>query len=100
MKPSILSPAAEELYEQDFFEWTIRNAALLRAGRFAEADREHIAEEIEDMGKSERGELGSRLEVLLLHLLKWKFQTGGRSRGWKATIRVQRYRLARLLKQM
>jgi hypothetical protein len=100
MKPSILKPLAEDLYEQDLFEWTVRNAELLRAGRFAEADMEHIAEEIEDMGKSERHELRGRLRVLLSHLLKWKFQGGGRSRSWKATIDVQRDELMHLLRQM
>ena len=99
MKPSVLEPV-ENLYEQDFFEWTVRNAALLRAGRFREADLEHIAEEIEDMGKSQRHELSSRLRVLLSHLLKWKYQSNQRSRSWKATIRLQRRELTRLLQQM
>jgi|SRR5580658_1139492 hypothetical protein len=38
-----------ELYDRDFFEWTQCSAALLRAGRFDQADVEHIAEETEDM---------------------------------------------------
>ena len=100
MKPSVLEPKLKDLYEQDFFEWTARNAELLRARRFREADLEHIAEEIEDMGKSERHELRSRLRVLLSHLLKWKYQSSHRSRSWKATIRVQREELVDLLGQM
>jgi hypothetical protein len=100
MKPSVLGPTAKDLYDRDFFEWTVRNAELLRAGRLQEADLEHIAEEIEDMGKSERRELRSRLRVLLSHLLKWKLQPGGRGRSWKATIDVQRDDLAYLLQQM
>jgi hypothetical protein len=100
MKPSVLKPSAWDLYEQDFFEWTVRNAALLRAGRFQEADLTRIAEEIEDMGKSERCELESRLRVLLSHLLKWKAQPASRSRSWQATIRVQRHEVMRLLEQM
>ena len=89
-----------DLYDQDFLEWTVRNAGLLRAGRFGEADIEHIAEEIEDMGKSQRRALGSRLEVLLAHLLKWKFQPGGRSSSWESTIRIQRTKIAKLLREM
>ncbi len=100
MKPPVLEPAIKVLYEQDFFEWTARNAELLRAGRFQEADLEHIAEEIEDMGRSERHELRSRLRVLLSHLLKWKYQSSRRSRSWRATIRVQRDELLHLLQQM
>ena len=100
MKTSALGPTLQDLYEQDFFEWTARSAASLRAGRFAEADLEHIAEEIEDMGKSERRELESRLSVLLSHLLKWHFQPHRRGRSWQATIRVQRTELERLLADM
>ncbi|MBI3698676.1 MAG: DUF29 family protein, partial [Acidobacteria bacterium] len=65
---------AKDLYDLDFFEWTARNAELLREGRFTEADMEHIAEELEDMGKRDRRELESRLELLLEHLLKWQMQ--------------------------
>jgi hypothetical protein len=43
---------AAELYDRDFAEWTRRNAELLRSGRAAEADLDHIAEEIEDMGSA------------------------------------------------
>jgi len=100
MKPPVLEPAIKVLYEQDFFEWTVRNAQLLRAGRFQEADLEHIAEEIEDMGRSERPELRSRLRVLLSHLLKWKYQSSRCSRSWRATIDVQREELVYLLQQM
>jgi Domain of unknown function DUF29. len=44
-------------YEQDFHGWALHNAALLRSGRFSEADIEHIAEELEVMGAGERREL-------------------------------------------
>jgi len=30
MKPAVLDPTAKELYEIDFYEWTVRNAELLR----------------------------------------------------------------------
>src|SRR5262245_15447550 len=49
-----------EGYEQDFYAWTQRTAELLRAGRFEEADIEHVAEEIEDMGRRDVRELNSR----------------------------------------
>ncbi len=50
-----------ELYDKDFAEWTRHNAELLRAGRTSEADLEHIAEEIEDLGKRERRGLHNRM---------------------------------------
>ncbi len=78
------------LYEQDFHAWANEQAALLRAGRWSEADIEHVAEEIESMGKSERRELVSRLAVLLHHLLKWQFQPSRRCKSWQSSVRIQR----------
>ena len=57
------------LYDQDFYAWANEQAKLLRTGKLSEADIEHIAEEIESMGRTEKRELVSRLAVLLLHLL-------------------------------
>jgi len=86
-------------YEQDFYAWTQRTAELLRAGRFAEADIEHVAEEIEDMGRRDLRELNSRVKVLMTHLLKWQTQPKRRSRSWAATIATQRDELDGLLAQ-
>jgi hypothetical protein len=88
-----------DLYEQDFYEWTVRNAELLRSGRAGEADLAHIAEEIEDMGKRERRELLHRLSILIAHLLKWQIQPERRARSWELTIRVQRKDLAKLVSE-
>jgi hypothetical protein len=74
------------LYEQDFYAWANEQAALLRAGRLSEADIEHIAEEIESMGKTEKRELVSRLAVLLLHLLKWQHQPTHRGTSWRLSV--------------
>ncbi len=84
-------------YEKDFYAWTIQNAKLLRAGKLSEIDIEHIAEEIESMGKGERRELINRLAILISHLLKWKYQPIRRSKSWKLTIREQRIQVTRLL---
>jgi len=82
------------LYDQDFYAWANEQAALLRNGRFSEADIAHIAEEIESMGKAEKRELVSRLTVLLLHLHKWQFQPGFRGNSWRNTIRIRRSEVA------
>jgi len=92
-------PAKTTLYEQDFYAWSQEQAALLRAGRAAEADLENIAEEIESTGKTEKRELMSRLMVLLLHLLKWRFQPMMRGRSWRLCIRGQRLDIRDLLAQ-
>ena len=83
-----------KLYEQDYYGWANEQAALLRAGNLSAADIENIAEEIESMGKGEQRELVNRLIVLLQHLLKWELQPEKRSPRWRATIRVQRNRIA------
>jgi len=86
--------ARSPLYDSDFYAWSREQAELLRAGRLAEADIEHIAEEIDSMGRTEKRELVSRLEVLLLHLIKWRYQPGKRGPSWEASIFVQRDRIA------
>ena len=86
-----------DLYERDFYAWTHQQAGLLRAGRLSAADIEHIAEEIESMGKTEKRELISRLAVLLAHLLKWQYQPPYRGPSWEVTIRNQRRALSRHL---
>ena len=86
--------AQSGLYDRDFYAWTNEQAALLRAGELSAADIEHIAEEIESMGRTEKRELVSRLTVLLLHLLKWQFQPARRGSSWRRTILEQRIRLA------
>src|SRR5215831_19219731 len=90
-----------ELYEQDFFAWTQTTAALIRAGKWQAVDTESVAEEVESLGRSERHALESRLEKLVLHLLKRRYQPEKRVRGhsWADTIREQRRRLSRLLDQ-
>jgi hypothetical protein len=92
---AIIEPAAEAtaLYETDFHAWTQREADKLRAGRLSELDREHLAEEIESLGKAQYNELVSRLRVLLQHLLKWQYQPERRGRSWQLTIRTQRIEL-------
>ncbi|NGZ85489.1 DUF29 domain-containing protein [Duganella aceris] len=77
-------------YEDDVIAWAARQAALLRAGRWELLDIDNIAEEIEDVGKSEKRELQSRYVVLVTHLLKWKYQPGRRGHSWRNTIKEQR----------
>ena len=90
---------AAELYDLDFAEWARENAELLRSGRVAEADLEHIAEEIEDMGKRERRSLYTRCVRLIEHLLTWEHQPERRGRSWSQTIYLQRKGIRRLLKE-
>ncbi|MEO5344613.1 MAG: DUF29 domain-containing protein, partial [Gammaproteobacteria bacterium SHHR-1] len=84
-------------YEADVVAWAKEQAGLIRAGRFDLLDIEHIAEEIEDVGKSEQRELANRMGLLLAHLLKWKFQPGRQTASWQRTITEQRKGIKRRL---
>lgn len=90
-------PLPGDLYESDFHAWTVAQAKALRSGEFASLDAAHLAEEIETLGRSEKNEIASRLKLILLHLLKWRFQPERRSRSWQATLLVQRQELAERL---
>ncbi len=84
-------------YDQDVVAWSVEQARLLRAGRYDLLDIEHIADEIDDVGKSEARDLSSRMAMLLAHWLKWEYQPTHRSRSWENTIREQRKQVLRRL---
>lgn len=86
-------------YETDFAAWAAEQAGLLRAGLVNNIDFRNLAEEIEDMGKSEQRELENRLQVLICHLLKWKFQPERQGNSWLGTIKEQRLRIKKRLKE-
>jgi len=78
------------LYEQDFYQWTQEQAALLKTGALSQLDIVNLIEEIESMGRSEKRELRSRLTVLIMHLLKWEYQPEFQCRNWENTLFTQR----------
>jgi len=84
------------LYDTDFLKWIANQAAALRARRWDELDIEHLAEEVEALGRSERRELENRTLVIVQHLLKAQHQP--MRSGWRATIRAEQAALARLLR--
>jgi hypothetical protein len=81
-------------YEKDVVAWANEQAALLRAGTFNLLDIEHIADEVEDVGKSEKRVLATRMSLLLAHLIKWQFQPERRGKSWRSTIKIQRKAIA------
>ena len=84
-------------YDQDFFAWTQEQSRFLRAGALMQLDIPNLVEELESMGRNEKRELGSRLTVLLAHLLKWQFQPNLRSRSWELTLTEQRGQVEEVL---
>ena len=62
-------------YDEDLYRWTVEQSVALRKRRASnELDWDNLAEEIESLGRSCRREIGSRLEILLIHLLKLAYQ--------------------------
>jgi hypothetical protein len=94
MNKAVTRPPANDLYETDFYAWTQEQARLLRERRWADLDLANLVDEVEGVGKSEKREIRSRLEILIAHLLKWKLQPGGRGSSWRATIFEQRQQIS------
>lgn len=74
------------LYEQDFLLWTQQQVEYLKKGCWGDLDVDHLVEELEALGRSEQKELGSYLQVLLMHLLKCRYQPDRRTKSWDATL--------------
>jgi Domain of unknown function DUF29 len=87
------------LYEADFYAWTLEQSKLLQNGDLQKLDIINLVEEIESLGKQQRQELRNRLGILLGHFLKWGYQSDKRSKNWRVTIREQRREVLRLLKE-
>jgi len=88
-----------KLYETDYFAWTKSTAAALRDGRVRDVDLAKVAEEIEDLGKSERRAFESALSRLFLHKLKWDFQPNLQGRSWEVSIEKQIRSLRKVLRE-
>jgi len=80
------SKIVETTYTTDFNEWVQQTAQLLRSRRWQDLDLQHLIEEVEDLGKSERRGVASQLTRLLLHLLKWQYEPQRRSDSWLDSI--------------
>ena len=84
---------------KDYYKWACEQAALIRAGRFDQIDALNVADEIEDVGKSELGALASNIEIIIVHILKWNYQPSRRSRSWSNSIAEHRRRVIRVLRE-
>jgi type I site-specific restriction-modification system R (restriction) subunit len=93
-----VSETSSCLYEEDFFLWLETTVKLLKEGRLNELDIANLTEEIEAMGRSEKNSIESNLEVLLMHLLKYKYQPKKLSKSWLLTIYEHRKRIKKAFK--
>jgi hypothetical protein len=78
------------LYDQDYHRWAMETAAALREGRTDEVDFEAVAEELEDLGRSEKRSLRGAIAQLYLHLLKLRYQPDKQTVSWEVSLEKQR----------
>lgn len=84
-------------YEKDFYKWAADQSRFLKQKEFTKLDIENLVEEIESLGSSERRALESHLKVLLMHLLKIKYQPDYRTRSWEHSVKASRFQISKLL---
>jgi hypothetical protein len=89
------------LYDTDFAIWAHEQAEHLRERRVTKLDLDHLAEELEALGKSDWRALESHLKNLILHCLKWTYQPqerARRGRGWQTSMDNARDAIDQLLR--
>jgi Domain of unknown function DUF29 len=96
-----MKPSPSELYDGDYYAWIQEQVSALRLRRIEEVDWDNVAEEIEDLGKSERWSFQGPLESLTEHLLKLAYTHGmARARNqrlWEGTAKLARLKIRRRL---
>lgn len=97
-----MSSSPARLYERDFVRWAETQATELRraaeTGTNLPLDWEHLAEEVESLGSRERREIASRIEQVLVHLLKLRHSPAADPRrGWEETVDRERSEIADIL---
>ncbi len=81
------------LYDQDFYLWIQTTIQHLQERNLEQLDMENLIEEIDSMGRSEKKELKTRLDVLIENLLilqYWIEEKDDNARGWRNTVVEQR----------
>jgi predicted nucleic acid-binding Zn-ribbon protein len=86
-------------YDVDFYKWTKNQATFLKKGEYLKLDIDHLIEEIESLGRSEKRALESYLANLLLHLLKIEYQPNKHSKSWDLSVKNSRHKIKVLLSE-
>jgi Domain of unknown function DUF29 len=84
-----MATKAAELYDEDFYAWTQQQAKALRTHFKGDnrLDVEHLAEEVEDLGKSELHAVESYVENVIEHFLKLDYSGWVEARNhWRAEV--------------
>ncbi len=86
-------------YDVDFHAWADAQASKLRQLQPAGLDWRNLIEELEGMARSDERALESFLAVLLIHLLKYRYERNKRSGSWEASIENSRDQIDYLLER-
>jgi uncharacterized protein DUF29 len=84
-------------YNADFYSWSLEQARLVRQGRWADLDRENVAEEIASLALGQFNKLETAIRKLLIEILKWDHAPATRSRSLVLSIDLQRIEVEDLL---
>ena len=84
-------------YATDYVGWIEKQITNLQIAVLPGLDTIDIAEELGDLGRSEKHAIQIHLQKLLIHLLKWQYQPEQRSGRWRGTIRNARKQICRKL---
>lgn len=61
------------LYETDIYAWSLEQIQALKNHKYDELDYDHLIEEIEALGDSQRDSVYSHMVAIISHLLKIKY---------------------------
>src|SRR5947207_15216252 len=87
------------LYDSDFNQWSEQQSRALANRQRVGLAWGNLAEEIASLGRIDKREIESRLNVVIMHLLKWKYQPAERKPSWQSTLIEQRERIHRLIRE-
>lgn len=92
----------ETLHDRDFNLWLEQTAIAIRNRDLSNMDWDHLLDEIEDMGASQKRALDSYLQRLIEHILKlqyWVTEVDRNKKGWTREVINFRNRINRILKK-
>ena len=85
------------LYEENEFEWRLRQILLLESGRVDEVDYDSLLNLLLEIGLSEKRTVEGLARIVILHLLKLKYQPEKATRSWMSSVAANRETLQTLI---
>jgi hypothetical protein len=95
MTSQIAKVVTRSLYDRDYCLWLEQAVGQLQNRQFEGLDLKNLIEELESMGRREKDAIESNLQIVLMHLLKYRYQPEKRSRSWLSSIYEHRRRLGK-----